>query len=144
MSDLKRYRFDYRGDPFADKSGDWYKAADADAEILRLRAERDRSVADKSELLRVLDRLTSSIAEQQHTLGSKGWHVDNFGRWSAAGARWEQYREVDAALTDATDALASANPSTLERRGPYADMEREVRRLRALLAERERRKEAGR
>jgi hypothetical protein len=95
---------------------------DYEEDIAELRAKLAKAEADRSEVLRTADRLSNAVSEQQHTLGSRGWKSDNDLRWSAAGARWHQYQEVQAALTDLRDVLESKHPSELERRGPYADV----------------------
>ena len=94
-----------------------YKAALAAA-----RKERDEAVADRAEFMRAADRLYHDASEQQHTLGSKGWHRTDAIRWSAAGARWEQYQNLAASLLDMADVMQAKNPSKLEARGPYAEV----------------------
>jgi hypothetical protein len=84
--------------------------------------ERDEAVADRAEFMRAADRLYHAASEQQHTLGSKGWHRTDAIRWSAAGARWEQYQNLAASLLDMADVMQAMNPSKLEARGPYAEV----------------------
>ena len=90
------------------------------ADRLRLQAEVERLKLDYSHVRHTLDRLTTAAAEQQHTLQSLGWNVDDKNpsvTHSRAGARKFQYDEVDGAVLDATSVLNTTHPSELPQDG---------------------------
>lgn len=104
---------------------------DAAAEIERLRAENEKALADRSEILRAADRLHVAASEALHCIASKGWRASDGIEWSVAGCQKHLHRELDGATDDMRVVLEAKNPSELERRGPYADVVRECERLRA-------------